>query len=399
MDDLKHMVTGPIELFGTFIAEVRSILAEESLIPSSALEKFQRTLDRFSQDTENLLRTFRQKVIDKEAELQAVLYPVRYDLTGQARVALRQLSQTVGRFSLRRKLARPGAQTGDTLLAEYREALARGDTHTLEIFEAEAHGILDRKMEDLAEQGLTALQELSRVISRMALKEKLTRTWEEQTATALLAGYQEALAEGDIDKVELFEAEAERFLTRKGDLQALAKFVALKAQPLESRLTPAQREAKAALQELNRIKEEAALGMCLLASVSKFHAGLVPMCTQWRREVRHPVDEEAQRGISIGLHTDADPPLPAILVEWSNGGLRVQCREMFPPGRTLGLSMQFPRLQEQALSFKAEVRWFQEESNQPGRYLLGLRIVRGVEIPWGELFPQLMEQLAARGVL
>ena len=61
--------------------------------------------------------------------------------------------------------------------------------------------------------------------------------------------------------------------------------------------------------------------------------------------------------------------------------------------------MQFPRLQEQAVSFKAEVRWFQEEPNQPGRYLLGLRIVRGVEIPWGEMFPQLMEQLAARGVL
>lgn len=77
----------------------------------------------------------------------------------------------------------------------------------------------------------------------------------------------------------------------------------------------------------------------------------------------------------------------------------MQCGEMFPPGKILGLSMQLPRLQEQALSFKAEVRWFHEESNQPGRYMLGLRIVRGVEIPWWELFPQLMEQLALRGAL
>lgn len=80
MDDLKHMFTPPMELFDTFIGEVRSILAEEALIPSAALEKFQHARETFGEETENLLKTFRQKVIDKEVELQAILYPVRHDL-------------------------------------------------------------------------------------------------------------------------------------------------------------------------------------------------------------------------------------------------------------------------------------------------------------------------------
>jgi len=390
LDDLKQMTKAPIELFGTFIAEARSILAEETVMPSAAMEKFQHAQESLGQVTEKLLKTFRQKVIEKEEALQAILYPVRRDLAGQARDALKRLFQIIGRFSLRHKLTQ--GLSGAALLAEYQEALLRGDNEKLEIFESEAQGVLAGKKEDLAEQCLKALQELDRVIARFSLKEKLTHAWEEQSAAALLAEYEEALAAGDTDTIEIFEAEAERFLARKGDPQAVARFVALKAQPLESRLTPAQWEAKAALQELSRIKEEAALAMCLLASISRLHSGLIPLCTQWRREVRHRVHEATRQGISAAFHKDADPPLPVSVVDWSKSGLRVQCPEMFPPGTIVGLSLQFPGLKDQAIFFKAEVRWFQEEPNQPGRYTLGLRIVRGAEIPWWELLPKLMEQ-------
>jgi len=390
MDDLRQMTKAPIELFGMFIAEACSILTEEALMPSAAMEKFQHAQESLGQVTEQLLKTFRQRVIEKEEALQAILKPVRRDLPGQARDAITRLYQIVGRFSLRHKLTQ--GQSGTALLTEYQEALLKGDDEKVEVFEAEAQGYLAGKKDDLAEQGLKALQEIARVMARFSLKEKLTRAWEEQSAADLLGEYEQALAAGDTDTIEIFEAEAERFLARKGDPQAVASFVALKDQPLESRLTPAQREAKAALRELSRIKEEAALAMCLLASISRFHAGLVPLCTQWRREVRHRVDETTQRSISAVFRKDIDPPLPVSLVDWSKSGLRVQCPEIFPAGTTVGLSLQFRGLKDQTIFFKAEVRWFQEEPNQPGRYALGLRIVRGVEIPWREFLPKLVEQ-------
>jgi hypothetical protein len=354
------------------------------------MEKFQCAQESLGQVTEQLLKTFRQKVIEREEALQAILHPVRRDLAGQACDAINKLFHIIGRFSLRHKLGQ--VQSGTALLAEYQEALLKGDDMKLDIFETEAERFLARKKEDLAEQGLKALQELARVIARVSLKEKLTRAWEEQSAATLLAEYQEALAAGDTDTTEIFEAEAERFLARKGDPQAVARFVALKTQPLESRLTPAQREAKAGLRELSRIKEEAALAMCLLASISRFHAGLVPLCTQWRREVRYCVDEITQRSISAAFRQDTDPPLAVSVVDWSKSGLRVQCPEIFPVGTTVGLSLQFPGLKDQTIFFKAEVRWLREEADQPGRYALGLRIVRGAEVPWWELLPKLVEQ-------
>jgi hypothetical protein len=388
MDDLRQMTKAPVELFGMFIAEACSILTEETLTPSAAMEKFQHAQESLGQVTEQLLKTFRQKVIEKEEALQGILHPVRQDLPAQARDAIKKLSQIVRRFSLRHKLTQ--GQSSADLLTEYQEALYKGDLEKIEVFEAEAERFLADKKDDLAEQALKALQDLARVIARFSLKEKLTRAWEEQSAAEFLGEYEEALAAADTDTIEVFEAEAERLLARKGDPQAEARFVALKSQPRESRLTPAQREAKAALQELSRIKEEAALAMCVLASMSRFHAGLVPLCTQWRLEVRHPVDEPAQQRISASIRTDAEPSLPVSVLDWSKSGLRVECPEMFPPGTTVGLSLQFPGVKDQAMLFKAEVRWFHEEPNQPGLYVLGLRIVRAAQIPWWELLPKLV---------
>ncbi|MFQ5847335.1 MAG: hypothetical protein ACE5IQ_06615 [Candidatus Methylomirabilales bacterium] len=400
MHDLRNMAKAPMELFGTFVTQACSILTEEGLTAAAALEKFQHAREILGRDTEGLLKTFRLKLIQKEEELQAILRPPRRDLIGQAREAIRQLYQVVGRFSLRNKLTPTlQGQSLSAVLAAHQEALAKADTDAIELFEAEAERLLARKNEDLAEQALKAVFELARTITRFSLKEKLTRAWEDQPASALLAAYQEALAKADTDAIELFEAEAERLLARKGDPQALSAFATLRAQPLESRLTPAQREAKATLQELRRIKEEAALAMCLLASISKFHARLIPLCTQWRREVRHRLEGEGQRGISAALHTETHPQLPVILVDWSKSGLRVQCCAMFPPDTILVLSLQPSRVKEQALSLKGEVRWFQEEPNHPGRYTLGLRIVKGVETPWWERFPTLMEQSTQRDAL
>lgn len=324
LDDIKRMARSPFQLVDQFIEQARKITAEAQVSPAVAMEKFKQLHERLIQETEDLLKTFRLKVSQREKELQALLHPVR---------------------------------------------------------------------EDLATQALKAVRELHRVIDRFAQKEKLTRRWQDQSASALLAEYQKALRRGDVDKIEIFEAEAEGFLARKGDPQALSDFVALRAQSLGSRLTPAQKEAKAALEELSRIKEEAKITMCFLAFTFPAYGGLVPLGALWRKEGRQSLDQVDQRGISVMLHKDEHTSLPVTLLEFSKSGLKVQASEKFPAGTILTLTLEFPGVTEREISFKGKVRWCKEEPNQQGRYALGLLLVEGPEGRWLELFPKLLSQV------
>ncbi|MBI3007349.1 MAG: PilZ domain-containing protein [candidate division NC10 bacterium] len=325
VDDIRKMAGRPFQLVDQFIEEARRLATEEQVAPTAAMEKFKQLQQRLVQETEDLLKTFRLKVSQREQELQALLHPVR---------------------------------------------------------------------EDLATQALKAVRELHRVIDHFAQKEKLTRRWLDQSASTLLAEYQKALRRGDVDKIEIFEAEAEGFLARKGDPQALSDFVALRAQSLGSRLTPAQKEAKAALEELSRIKEEAKISLCFLAFTFPAYGGLVPLGALWRKEGRQSLDQVDQRGISVVLHKDEHTSLPMTLLEFSKSGLKVQASEKFPAGTILTLSLEFPGVTERPISFKGKVRWCKEEPNQQGRYALGLQLVEGPEGRWPELFPRILSQVS-----
>lgn len=325
VDDIRKMAGRPFQLVDQFIEEARRLATEEQVAPTAAMEKFKQLQQRLVQETEDLLKTFRLKVSQREQELQALLHPVR---------------------------------------------------------------------EDLATQALKAVRELHRVIDHFAQKEKLTRRWLDQSASTLLAEYQKALRRGDVDKIEIFEAEAEGFLARKGDPQALSDFVALRAQSLGSRLTPAQKEAKAALEELSRIKEEAKISLCFLAFTFPAYGGLVPLGALWRKEGRQSLDQVDQRGISVVLHKDEHTSLPMTLLEFSKSGLKVQASEKFPAGTILTLTLEFPGVTERAISFKGKVRWCKEEPNQQGRYALGLQLVEGPEGRWPELFPRILSQVS-----
>ncbi|MGH7363331.1 MAG: PilZ domain-containing protein [Candidatus Methylomirabilales bacterium] len=325
VDDIRKMAGRPFQLVDQFIEEARRLATEEQLAPAAAMEKFKQLQQRLVQETEDLLKTFRLKVSQREQELQALLHPGR---------------------------------------------------------------------EDLATQALKAVRELHRVIDRFAQKEKLTRRWQDQSASALLTEYQKALRRSDLDKIEIFEAEAEGFLARKGDPQALSDFVALRAQSLGSRLTPAQQGAKAALEELSRIKEEAKISLCFLAFTFRAYGGLVPLGTLWRKEGRHSLDQVDQRGVSVVLHKNGHTSLPVTLVDFSKSGLKVQASEMFPEGTILSVSLDFPGVTEQAIVFKGKVSWCKEEPDQPGRYALGLLLVEGPEGRWPELFPRILSQVS-----
>jgi len=384
MDDLKGLAKAPVELFSTFIAEARAIMDEQSPHPGDTLDKFEHARKSFGHEMERLLKELRQKIIEREEGLRAILHPSGQDLSTQAREAIDRLSQVIHRFSLRHEQGRTATRSGSTSLAAHHETRNPRNVATCRAVEARPNG----KAEDLVEDGLKALDGLSRSIARFYWTEKITRAWEDQSAAAILANYQAALAAGDTDTIEIFEGEAERVLARKGDPQALATFLTLKAQPLDSRLTPAQRQAKAALEELRRIKEEAALSICLLASVSRFHAGLIPLCTQWRQESRQRVEPRAREGMTLALRKDQEPPLPASVLDWSRSGLKVKCPRTFPPGTVVGLSLHLPQRMQRPIASKAEVRWIQEHPNQPGRFMVGLRILGGEDIPWWELLSQ-----------
>lgn len=324
LDELKKLARGPFELVDRFIARARTITTEQHPSPTAAVEKFKQLQQALIRETEELLKTFRQKVSDKEQELHAALHPAG---------------------------------------------------------------------EDLAEQALKAVRNLYRIIERWSLERKLLRHWQERSAAALVAEYQKALRQRETDKIEIFEAEAERFLAQKGDPEATAKFVALRTQSQESRRTSTQKEAHAALQELSRIKDEVKIGLCFLASTFQTYEGLVPLSAVWRKEERHKLDQVDQRGISLTVHKDERTSLPASLVEFSKSGLKVQTSQSFPAGATLGLSMEIPGMTERAVSFKGKVRWCKEEPDPRGRYAIGLHLIEGPEGGWKEFFPTLLNQL------
>ncbi|MFQ5989786.1 MAG: PilZ domain-containing protein [Candidatus Methylomirabilales bacterium] len=259
--------------------------------------------------------------------------------------------------------------------------------------EKEFEAVLQPAQEDLIEQARKAVRDLYRVIDRYTLKEKLLHRWEVESASALLTEYQDALRNDDLDKIEIFEAEAERYLARKGDAEALSKFATLKAQSLEPRLTPTQKNAKSGLEELTRIKQEATVGLSFLTSASHLFGDLVPPSVMWRMEERHRLDQIDQLGIVTALNQDGRPPHPVTLMDISKTGLRVQASEEFAQGAILDLTFESVGVTEQTILFKVEVRWCKKEPEEPGRYTLGLRVVEGTEGPWLELLPKLLDQL------
>ena len=259
--------------------------------------------------------------------------------------------------------------------------------------EQELQAILHPGEEDTARQALRAVRQLERAIERLTLKDRLSRRWEDQSAPALLAEYRKALRVREKDTIEIFEAEAERFLARKGDPQAVSDFVTLRTQSQESRLTTTQREARTALDELKRIKEEAKITLCFLAYTFPAYGGLIPLSALWRKEERHSLDQVDQRGISLTIRKDGKASLLVTLVEFSKSGLKVQASEKFAVGAILDLSLALSGATQEAISFTGKVRWCREEPTQQGQYALGLQLVEAPEGRWMQLFPKLLNQV------
>jgi hypothetical protein len=259
--------------------------------------------------------------------------------------------------------------------------------------EQELKAVVYPERQDLIEQARAAIREIYQIIEHLSLKDKMLHRWVEQSASALVADYQEAIAAGDIAKVEVFESEAEKYLAEKGDLEATSRFLTLRAASEESRMSAEQKKAKATLTELERIKEQVAVVIALFASGSEVYGGLAPL--EWRQEGRIPLDRVDQVGVSASLHRDGHPPLRASLTEISKGGVRVQVSEKLTAGMRLVLALKYPGVTKEAVSLETEVEWCEEERAEPGRCELGLGFVEGATGVWSALFPQIVEQVDA----
>ncbi len=285
-------------------------------------------------------------------------------------------------------------------IKEQQERLVHETREVLQTFrtkvthkEQELKAILHPARQDLVEQAREALRKVYQIIEQLSMKDKMVHRWVEQSASALVADYQGALSDGDMTKIEVFESEAEQYLAEKGDLEATSKFLALRAESEDSQLSPDQKKAKADLTELERIKEQVAVVVALLASGAKAYGGLAPL--DWRQEERYHLNHLDLLGVSVTLHREGYSPVPVSLTEISKGGLRVRASEKFFSGIVLTLSLKYPVVTEEAVSLNVEVEWCEQEQNEPGWYAVGLKIAEETGGSWLDLLPKIVEHFDA----
>lgn len=283
---------------------------------------------------------------------------------------------------------------------EQRERLVKEAKGVLRTFrskvtekEHELKAILHPERQDLIEQSREAVRKLYQIIEHLSLKDRLLHRWVEQSASALVADYEKALSEQDITQIEVFEAEAEKYLAEKGDLEATSRFLNLRAKSEESRLAPEQQKAKATLVELERIKEQVAVVVALFASGTEAYGGLAPL--EWRQEERIRLDRVDQVGVSAELNRKGQPTIHSSLMEISKGGVRLQAPEKLAPAAKLTLALRYPGVTQEAVSLEGEIEWCEQEENEPDRYGLGIKFIGEAVGRWADLFPQIVEQVEA----
>ena len=142
------------------------------------------------------------------------------------------------------------------LVREAGSSFSREMEGSIEIFseqleerKKELQKVLDAGKPDLVEQMRHLIMEMSAVVRKVELRDKLTKTWETESAEEVLQAYENSIAAVETTTMELFEAYAEDVLERKHNDAVLATF----KERRDSRLAPLLTEVKQELQELERL--------------------------------------------------------------------------------------------------------------------------------------------------
>ncbi len=243
----------------------------------------------------------------------------------------------------------------------------------------------------LFEEIQRATQHLARLIELAARRDKLMRAWEEQPADVTVAAYRAALEQHDQETAEFHEAEAERVLRRKGGPAALQRFLELRAQAEEARQTPAQKQARTDLDEIERLKHEVTLATRVVTSTLKVSGSIAAVGAGWRKGSRLRLDPEDQQRTSVLILPGPHPGMTASMVDASRAGMRLAISADLSPGTLLNLILRHANGRDGELRMQGEIRWCRADVRTPGRFLAGVRLVSTAGDQWAGLLNRLAE--------
>jgi len=277
-----------------------------------------------------------------------------------------------------------------SMVREIEESLQKFRSKVGEV-ERRLHGILRPARPPLYEEIKQVTQRLQHLLGLAIQREQLLRSWEDQPPEAVVEGYRAALSRHEVERAELYEAEAERVLLRKGNAAALQTFLSLRIQAEESRLDPVQKQAKADLKEIERLKHEVTLSTRVVASTLKVSGGIAAAGAGWRSGGRLRLEPQRQSRTAVLILPDAHPGMTAQLVDVSRTGMRLALPQELPPGAVLNFIVRTPDGRDGEVRMQAEVRWCRADGRAPGRFLAGVRLLRRPDDQWFSLLRRLAE--------
>jgi len=133
----------PVEQFTN---EVKRITTLESLDFTERMTMIRETGSALLREMEGRFETFTKQLEERKNELQDIVNPPKPDLIEQMRHLLMEMSAVVQKVALREELTkRWEAQSPEEVLRSYEGSLEAQDNVTVEMFEAYAEDILERK--------------------------------------------------------------------------------------------------------------------------------------------------------------------------------------------------------------------------------------------------------------
>jgi hypothetical protein len=155
----------PIERFSD---EVKKISALDYLNYTEKMEMIRETRSRLLREMEERFEAFSNQVEVRKKELQDIVNPSKPDITEQTRLLLMEMTAVVEKMTLRKELTkRWETESPEEILRSYEDSLEAQDDITVEMFEAYAGNILERKGNKPA---VTAFRERA----ERAINERLT---------------------------------------------------------------------------------------------------------------------------------------------------------------------------------------------------------------------------------
>ena len=133
----------PIE---QFTDEVKKITVLESVDFTEKMTLIREARSGLLRELEERFETFGKQLEDRKKELQDIVNPTKPDFTEQMRLLLMEMTAVVEKMTLREELTKKWeTESPQEILRSYEDSLAAREAVTVEMFEAYAGDILERK--------------------------------------------------------------------------------------------------------------------------------------------------------------------------------------------------------------------------------------------------------------